>query len=368
MEKPTFHNMNNISRLHMLSFVIIVGWLRGATSFVEGSRYGGKEAKPTLPSNPSAPHDLDGDGDRGTPWVWTGAQVNRDELPNPFGDDQPACDFPIYTLSEWHAEHGGDLPDHAAVFEYDKSVPFPGLEHFANFSAVLEHFGEDVVDTQPGYAQAGGHLGNLWPESKVGWKGPLKDLSKVWDTSRRGWYHSEFNCHSSICKKFVPEMGPVVPFGNGLNAHRINFLVGGPGSGLPFHRHSETWQTVVTGRKAWFVVPPGFMYEALSEVVGPFLYPPDAWDLRTRSAPDTNQAFHFSPNRGDPPTLCPRACDPPLPPSISLFLSLSFAAAEQEQGAWAAPTAVRPVPRRVSVAAQDVVARNFKPGPVGGLR
>lgn len=80
-------------------------------------------------------------------------------------------------------------------------------------------------------------------------------------------------------------MAPAVPFGRGLNVHRINFLVGGPGSGLPFHRHSATWQTLVNGRKAWFLVPPDRMGPELSSVVGPLLYAPDAWDARMRGQP-----------------------------------------------------------------------------------
>jgi hypothetical protein len=33
--------------------------------------------------------------------------------------------------------------------------------------------------------------------------------------------------------------------------------LGGPGSGLPWHTHGETWIASVYGRKAWFVYPPG---------------------------------------------------------------------------------------------------------------
>jgi hypothetical protein len=44
----------------------------------------------------------------------------------------------------------------------------------------------------------------------------------------------------------------------------------------------EKWQTLVNGAKLWFLVPPGHMSNALSDVVGPFLFPPDAWKTRTR--------------------------------------------------------------------------------------
>lgn len=56
-----------------------------------------------------------------------------------------------------------------------------------------------------------------------------------------------------------------------------NLLVGGPSSGLPFHRHAETWQLQVVGRKAWYLVPPGRLAGRLADAVGPYLYPADAW-------------------------------------------------------------------------------------------
>lgn len=87
-----------------------------------------------------------------------------------------------------------------------------------------------------------------------------------------------------MCKRIHSDMGRMIPFGN-VGGHRVNFLVGGPGSGLPFHRHSATWQTLVNGRKAWFVVPPVHMGDALADVVGPYLFPPDAWDNRVRGKP-----------------------------------------------------------------------------------
>ena len=98
-----------------------------------------------------------------------------------------------------------------------------------------------------------------------------------------------------------PYMAPAVPFGRGLNSHRINFLVGGPGSGLPFHRHSATWQTLVNGRKAWYLVPPVRMGPELSAVVGTrplrcvqypgeYLWVPHMWWHATKNL-DANVAY-----------------------------------------------------------------------------
>ena len=46
--------------------------------------------------------------------------------------------------------------------------------------------------------------------------------------------------------------------GAGAGADSWNMIsMGGPGSGLPWHTHGETWIAAVFGRKAWFVYPPG---------------------------------------------------------------------------------------------------------------
>jgi len=93
--------------------------------------------------------------------------INRDRLPNPFKDDEPACDFPIYYLEEWRAANGLSYPDHPAIFRSNIQTVFPAISKYPNFSAVLEAFGDEQVNTQPGYAQAGGHLDEVWPKSKV---------------------------------------------------------------------------------------------------------------------------------------------------------------------------------------------------------
>ena len=228
--------------------------------------------------------------------------VNRTAIPNPFGDGQPPCDLPVHDMAAYFGKHGKSLPDHPAVFR-SPGRTFPALGKFRSFGNFLEQYAEEEVTTEPGYAQAGGHLSLLFPQSRMGWRGRLGELARLWNDTLQGHYHSEFNCGvkrgTSLCRKFAADMGDPVPdfakaaqyaaqrsaaaaTGGGerggerggehdahgdsgaTSFHMVNFLVGGPGSGLPFHRHSETWQTMVTGRKAWYIVPPGRMTDGLA--------------------------------------------------------------------------------------------------------
>lgn len=70
-----------------------------------------------------------------------------------------------------------------------------------------------------------------------------------------------------------------------MKVDSINLLVGGPGSGLPFHRHASTWQLQLMGRKEWHLVPPGRMAGALADAVGPWVYPPDAFAREVADRP-----------------------------------------------------------------------------------
>ena len=54
--------------------------------------------------------------------------------------------------------------------------------------------------------------------------------------------------------------------------------LGGPGSGLPWHTHGETWIATVFGRKAWFVYAPG---DAGSTQRGSPLHDASAWFVHT---------------------------------------------------------------------------------------
>lgn len=118
---------------------------------------------------------------------------SRRRMTNPFEDNEPHCDFPTYSLEEWRAINGDKLPDHPALFKAHGAAP-PAMSKYSNFTAILSTFGEEILDTEPGYAQAGGHLVLLWPKSRVGWKSRLDKLAAAWNSSKLGWYHSEFNC------------------------------------------------------------------------------------------------------------------------------------------------------------------------------
>lgn len=92
---------------------------------------------------------------------------NRSSIANPFGDDEPACDLQVYSFASWHADHSDELPDHPAIFEPDPETSFPALQMFPTFESVLQNMGQGIVNSEPGYAQAGGHLEIVWPGSKV---------------------------------------------------------------------------------------------------------------------------------------------------------------------------------------------------------
>jgi hypothetical protein len=160
-----------------------------------------------------------------------------------------ACDLPTYSLAEWKAAHGLRRPPFPALFLADSSTHFAGMDLFEDMGRFVDAFGDEAIDTQPGYAQAGGHLNGMWPKSRIGRKGTLREIAARWNISTtsggglRGFYHSEFNCQSRICKRFTHEVRPVrlndfKPDSN-PDMH-VNFLLGGVGSGLPFHRHAET--------------------------------------------------------------------------------------------------------------------------------
>ena len=161
------------------------------------------------------------------------------------GDE--SCDLPRYKFEDWIADHGRHHPDHPAMFMVPPSL-HGSIGRFANMDSFVQEYKDEIVDTQPAYAQAGGQLGQqLWPRSRMGSRMSLGELAEQWNSSsRRGYYFSEFNCNSGLCRRFTEDAQVVriinfkaVDYQKNL---RVNFLVGGPGSGLPFHRHAETWQ------------------------------------------------------------------------------------------------------------------------------
>jgi hypothetical protein len=50
--------------------------------------------------------------------------VDRSMLGNPFEDNEPACDVPVYTIDGWRREHGDVMPDHPCMFAAEKKTAF----------------------------------------------------------------------------------------------------------------------------------------------------------------------------------------------------------------------------------------------------
>lgn len=189
------------------------------------------------------------------------------------------CELPTHDLETWLAHHGPRMPDYPCVFR--ASAATVASELFARYrrpAAFLDDFGNISVHSEPGCAQAGGHLAYVVVagigrprrvSSRLGRTWPLVELAARWDEApTRGQYVSEFRCGSALCRRVLPLLDrlprvflqPVVS---------TNLLIGGPGSGLPFHRHEQTWQLQLLGRKVWFLLPPGRPATALAEVACP---------------------------------------------------------------------------------------------------
>merc|ERR1712176_1400326 len=115
----------------------------------------------------------------------------------------------------------------------------------------VELFGTSVVKAAPEYGQAGGFGANI--DNQAAHQTRLKDLVKSWNDTH--FYYSYFECPAgSVCSKVWKQLGtPEIFKGKSTST---NFLICGPESGLPLHAHQKTWQGLVTGRKAWFLIPP----------------------------------------------------------------------------------------------------------------
>lgn len=186
------------------------------------------------------------------------------------------CELPTHDLETWLAHHGQRMPDYPCVFR--ASAVTVASELFARYrrpQAFLADFGNVSVHSEPGCAQAGGHLAYVVVagagrkprrvSSRLGRTWPLAELAAHWDeASARGQYVSEFRCGSALCRRVLPLLDRL-PRVFSQPVVSTNLLVGGPGSGLPFHRHEQTWQLQLLGRKTWFLLPPGRPASALAE-------------------------------------------------------------------------------------------------------
>lgn len=189
------------------------------------------------------------------------------------------CDaeIPAYDLADWSKEHpDGTLPDHPAIFTGYKVAE----EAYTSLDNFLGKYGDDVLTFFPDYGQPGG-FGAQFVNHNVK-NQPLREAAKEWNNTHT--YSSYFNCQeSTLCQKIFPRLDTPQLFQGAASS--INFLVGGPGSGLPLHEHGKTWQGLHAGRKAWYLIPPGAMTEELAETTSPFLVPVRAWSKLVDAMP-----------------------------------------------------------------------------------
>mmetsp|Transcript_93291 Transcript_93291/g.273095 ORF Transcript_93291/g.273095 Transcript_93291/m.273095 type:complete len:456 (-) Transcript_93291:196-1563(-) len=183
------------------------------------------------------------------------------------GRVQVDCDdlIPRYDMAWWVKQHGSAIPDHPAVFfntGTHESEVFPSMEAF------LALHGEETVLARPEYAQSGSHLKT---DASGSVTASFRDLARIWNDTFV--YFSDFMCSAgSLCDKASVQFGAPALFASKAFMSK-NFLVGGPDSGLPFHKHGMTWQGLSMGRKAWYVMPPGSMSQELHDQTGPYIFP-----------------------------------------------------------------------------------------------
>jgi len=177
------------------------------------------------------------------------------------------CDelIPRYAMDEWMSAHPGELPDHPAIFvgTHTKEKNFYQTE-----KRFLKEFGSTTVFALPEYAQRESHLHNPNAEGAV--NASLESLARIW--SKSGYLsYSDLRCRDSVCRKLSRKYStPRVFWGN---TTVTTLHVGGPGSGTPFHKHAMLWKGLTMGKKAWYILPPGSMSEAMHDFTGPNLFP-----------------------------------------------------------------------------------------------
>lgn len=218
------------------------------------------------------------------------------------------CDFPKLNLSAWVAEHGeGAWPNYPAVFTAPDDAPFAMFKPWRDKNATqrfLHEFGECEVTAQRGYLQAGGHLGyvkgaegaitcaaismRLRELVESGWGGGGYYVSETFLPNHQHAGTPGARSGAEIGKCFGHRLARQIETAGvaiRTNVESTNVLVGGGGSGLPFHRHQRTWQMQLLGRKSWHLVPPGRLGGALADTVGPWIFPPSIWADRIRNLP-----------------------------------------------------------------------------------
>ena len=208
--------------------------------------------------------------------------------PRPFRNSSFAhgetCELPEYDLIAWASAYPSALPDHPCIFRHRSlSAAIDLITPEADF---LRRYGNESARAEPVYAQAGGYLGSLHMQlhhgrpSESGRTATVGELIAKWAApaagSEAGEYVADFNCQTRLCHAVVRSLD-MPSFLANFDVVTTNMLLGGIGSGLPFHWHAQTWQLQIHGRKAWHLVPPGRMGANLAHAVGPMLVPATVW-------------------------------------------------------------------------------------------
>jgi len=190
------------------------------------------------------------------------------------------CDpeVPFYDMDKWRQEHGDVLPDHPAVFR--DNVDRAGYKMFDSLKKFIAAHGDEVVAGNPEYGQAGGFGANV-PNKNVKMLS-VKQMAAEWNYTHR--YHSRFECaEGTFCSKIWKHLGTPSLFEGASES--LNFLFGGPESGLPLHNHGKTWQGLLSGRKMWFLLPFDTVTMELHDATGPYLFPLRGWANSVRGLP-----------------------------------------------------------------------------------
>ena len=206
--------------------------------------------------------------------------TSQRETPRSDWGQRSDCDLPILTLEDWRKEHPEGYPQIPVLFKRSPAIDEAIKRGPLTSREFLDEYGDTIVQSRPGYAQAGGQLALPAEQQRalrIQDDGTLRNLASAWHNQSRGRYVSLFNCHSIFCHKLFSTLGVPRQLDGGREPSSTNLLIGGPGSGLPFHFHRATWQMQIVGDKAWFLVPPSGMNAELSKKVGPFLYPAEGW-------------------------------------------------------------------------------------------
>lgn len=187
------------------------------------------------------------------------------------------CDLPVYDLQTWVKEHGGKVPDHAAVFRADQETTSWGAFKWNDENEFVEKYGDQWAPTYPDYSGQMAFMGvpvrGLFSEQPFSNRAPMKEVAKTWNNTKA--YIQDFGCVSNLWKAVKGNFE--VPSLFQGEAIQTNLMVGPKNSGLPFHKHQQTWQGLSHGLKAWHIVPGGFMHKELELLTGPGVFPVHAW-------------------------------------------------------------------------------------------